>query len=165
MSNNHPPSSWLYPPRSGFYQSHNLLQTAFRLVFPFHLPQYARTILLKHSHKHVFLLVKSCSVPLPTTLITNSFPWHLVLQCMVPYQLSIPFFPYNCSIISHSGILTTTYMSPEPGHLYSFCLWVFISIEHPLSVISCRNHTHSSNVTFSEYIFWSYPNRCDLVSI
>ena len=45
-------------------------------------------------------------------------------------------------------------MSPEPGHLYSFCLWVFISIEHPLSMISCRNHTHSSNVTFSEYIFW-----------
>lgn len=57
-SNNPPPSSSLYPPRSvSFYRSPDLRQTALKSVSPIHLPQHARTTFLKHSYKHVFLLV------------------------------------------------------------------------------------------------------------
>lgn len=61
VSNNYPSSFSLYPPRSrsgSFYPTPDRLQTALKLVSPVHPPQHARTILLKHSYKHVFLLVK-----------------------------------------------------------------------------------------------------------
>lgn len=167
-STDHPPSSSLCPPRSdSFLHSLDLTANSPQIGLPSSSSAACQNDLFKNAATSMpFSLPQMQWIP-----TAHHINYKLLSLAFRPpmRSLKLAFNSLSPLQLLHNPATSGFPLSPkclQNCHLGNLCLYRLIRVKYPFfTMVSCNNHPLSSNITFSNYLFWSPSNGYEHFSI